>query len=216
MKFFVDTADLTEIKKIQAWFSLDGVTTNPTLIAQSGQKQDIVIRSICEAVPGGSVSAEVLSTDAEGMCQEAQDLKKIHPQVVIKIPLIKEGLIAVKKLSEQNIPTNVTLCFSALQALMAAHAGATIVSIFVGRLDDIGVRGIEVAEEAKQMFSQYQLKTQVLVASVRHTTHISEAAQIRADIVTIPPALFSKMVTHPLTDTGLKQFLESAKSIQLR
>ena len=210
MKFFVDTADLEQIKKIWKWFPLDGVTTNPTLIAQSGQEHHNVIRSICEAVPGAAVSAEVLSTNAQEMCKEAQILKDIHSQVVIKIPLIKEGLIAIKKLSQQNISTNVTLCFSATQALMAARAGASIVSIFVGRLDDIGIRGMEVAEEVVHLFSQYQIKTQVLVASIRHIGHIMEAAHIGADIVTIPPALFPKMIEHPLTDKGLDQFLKSA------
>ena len=214
MKFFVDTADLEQIKKIAAWFPLDGVTTNPTLIAQSGKEHHSVIRSICETLPGAAISAEVISTNAQEMYKEAQILKNIHSQVIIKIPLIKEGLVAVKKLSQQNISTNVTLCFSATQALMAARAGASIVSIFVGRLDDIGVRGMEVAEEVVHLFSQYQITTQVLVASVRHIGHITDAAHIGADIVTIPPALFPKMVEHPLTDKGLEQFLKSAGAVK--
>ena len=210
MKFFVDTADLGSIREIQKWFSLDGVTTNPTLIAKSGREHHRVIRDICEAVPNALVSAEVLATEASEMYREARQLKDIHPQVVVKIPLIKEGLIAVQKLAHENIPSNVTLCFSALQALLAARAGADMVSVFVGRLDDIGIRGMDVVEEAVHLFSRYQIKTKVLVASVRHIGHIVEAAETGADIATIPPALFPKMLEHPLTDKGLAGFLESA------
>ncbi len=210
MKFFVDTANLEQIKKIQGWFHLDGVTTNPTLVAQSGKTHHSLIHSICQSVPGGLISAEVISTSAEEMYREALELANIHPQVVVKIPLIKEGLIAVKKCAKKNISTNVTLCFSALQALMAARAGANMVSIFVGRLDDTGVNGMEVVENVVHIFSQYQIQTKILVASIRHVRHVLSATQVGADMVTIPPPLFDQMIQHPLTDKGLNQFLKSA------
>ena len=209
MQFFVDTADLKKIKEIHSWFPLDGVTTNPTLIANSGEEHHSLIHSICETVKG-PISAEVLSTSSEEMIREARVLAGLHPQVVVKLPLIKEGLIATTCLSEKNISTNLTLCFSALQALSAAKAGATFVSVFVGRLDDIGVDGMEMVSQIVHIFSQYQVKTKVLVASVRHLSHVLAALEIGADIVTIPPELFSKMVKHPLTDKGLAQFLKSA------
>ncbi len=219
MKFFVDTADIHQIKNIHEWFHLDGVTTNPTLVAQSTlEAQNKIshhklIQDICKIVPKGSISAEVLATDTDGMCKEAQALCQLNPQVVAKIPLIKEGLTAVKHLAKKNIPTNVTLCFSAVQAMMAAHQGANIVSIFVGRLDDIGIRGMEIVEDVVNIYAQYQIKTKVLVASVRHTFHITEALQVGADIITIPPTLFAKMPTHPLSQKGLEQFLKSANKI---
>lgn len=209
MKFFVDTADLRQIQEINKWFFLDGVTTNPTLVAKSGEEHHSLIRSICKEVRG-PVSAEVLSTDSEEMIKEARALSKLHPQVVVKLPLTREGLVATACLSKENISTNLTLCFSALQALVAAKAGATFVSVFVGRLDDIGVDGMEVVSQVVHIFSQYQMNTKVLVASVRHLSHVQAAAEAGADIITMPPALFVKMVEHPLTDKGLAQFLESA------
>ena len=212
MKLFVDTADLDQIKQIQQWCLLDGVTTNPALTAkQKGIKHSSLIRSICEAVPNGSISAEVLAVDAKGIEREGKELAAIHPQVVVKVPLIQEGLKAVQALAKKNISVNVTLCFSALQALMAARAGADIVSVFVGRLDDIGLRGMEVVEETKSIFADYQIKTKVLAASIRHIAHVKDAALAGADIATIPPGLFLKMVQHPLTDKGLAQFLSHYK-----
>jgi len=211
MKFFVDTADLAQIKHIQKYFTLDGVTTNPTLVAKHIENIDDQVRlfqHICEQVEG-PVSAEVIATDVDGMLAEARRLAGIHDQIVVKLPLIQSGLIAAKKLKEEDISTNITLCFSALQALLAARAGATMVSIFVGRLDDIGMNGMEVVDQTVQIFNQYHLETKILVASIRHVTHILEASQIGADIVTIPPDLFPKMVNNPLTDKGLAQFLKS-------
>ena len=209
MKFFVDTANLEQIREINKWFPLDGVTTNPTLVAKSGEEHHDLIRSIC-AVVKGSVSAEVLSTNAGEMVKEARVLSALHPQVVVKLPLNKQGLIATRFLKEEKISTNLTLCFSALQALMAARAGATFVSVFVGRLDDIGVDGMEIVSQTVQMFLHYQIKAKILVASVRHVSHVLTAAEIGADMVTIPPPLFLQMVQHPLTDKGLAQFLASA------
>jgi len=211
MKFFVDTADLTQISHIQNHFTLDGVTTNPTLVAQHIKNIDDQIRlfqQICEQVEG-PVSAEVMAIDVDGMLAEARRLAGIHERIVVKLPLIQEGLIVAKKLKEEGISTNITLCFSALQALLAARAGATMVSIFVGRLDDMGMNGMEIVDQTVQIFNQYHLETKILVASVRHVTHILEASQIGADIVTIPPDLFPKMINNPLTDKGLEQFLKS-------
>lgn len=209
MKFFIDTAELDKIKEVNSWFTLDGVTTNPTLIAKSGKDHHNVIRSICEIVKG-PVSAEVLATSAEEMIKEAKVLAALHPQVVVKLPLTQEGLVATRVLSEEKISTNLTLCFSALQALAAARAGATFVSVFVGRWDDVGIDGMEIVAQVINVFSQYQLKSKILVASVRNISHVLTSAELGADIVTIPPALFSQMVQHPLTDKGLAQFLKSA------
>ena len=210
MQFFADTADLKQIREINKWFPLHGVTTNPTLVAQTGEEHHNLIRSIADTVKG-PVSAEVLATSLEGMLQEARVLAGLHPQVVVKLPLTKEGLQATRQLSQEKIPVNVTLCFSALQALTAAHAGATYISPFVGRLDDIGIDGLDIVSQIVALFSCYQIKTKVLVASVRHLSHILSAGEIGADIVTVPPTLFSKMVQHPLTDKGLAQFLKDAR-----
>ena len=212
MKIFADTADLDKIKEILTWYCLDGITTNPTLIAQSGKRHHSLIKMICETVKA-PVSAEVVSTSVEEMYQEACTLGSIHPQVVVKLPLTREGLVVTKRLSkEKKIKTNVTLCFSALQALMAAKAGATIVSVFVGRLDDMGLSGMDVVSDVLQIFSYYQFSTQVLVASVRSVSHVLAAAQLGSDIITIPPALFSKLIQNPLTDKGLKKFLSDFRS----
>lgn len=209
MQFFVDTADLKQIKEVNDWFPLEGVTTNPTLVAKSGEEHHSLIRSICEVVKG-PVSAEVLATSSEEMIKEARVLAGLHPQVVVKLPLTQPGLVATSCLNKENISTNLTLCFSSLQALTAAKAGATFVSVFVGRLDDIGVDGMEIVSQVVHIFSQYQIKTKVLVASVRHLSHVQAAAETGADIITIPPSLFLKMIEHPLTDKGLAQFLKSA------
>ncbi len=211
MQFFADTADLKQIREINRWFPLHGVTTNPTLVAQSGEEHHKLIQAIAETVKG-PVSAEVLSTSLEGMLKEARTLADLHPQVVVKLPMTKEGLQATRELKQENIPVNVTLCFSTLQALAAARAGAHFVSPFVGRLDDIGVDGMEIVSQIVAMFSHYQIKTKVLVASVRHLSHVLSAGETGADIVTLPPSLFSQMVQHPLTDKGLARFLKDARN----
>ena len=214
MKFFIDTADLQQIKEVNNWFPIDGVTTNPSLVAKSGKDHKTLISAIAQVVKG-PVSAEVLSTKALDMVEEGKSLHQIHPEVVVKLPLTQDGLIATRKLSAENIPTNLTLCFSALQALSVAKAGATYVSIFVGRLDDIGMDGMEVVAQVLGIFSQYpEIKTKVLVASVRHTAHVLQSATLGADIVTMPQKLFYQMVHHPLTDKGLAQFLKDAGKIK--
>ena len=213
MKFFVDSADLKQIQEIYSCFPLDGVTTNPSLVAKSGKNHHQLIKSVCELVKGGAISAEVLATDTKGMLKEARVLAGLHSQVVVKLPLTKEGLVATHQLSKENIKTNLTLCFSPLQALLAAKAGATMVSVFVGRLDDIGADGMSVVEQTLQIFSNYNLNTQVLVASVRSVFHILTSAEMGADIITIPPKLFPQLVEHPLTKTGLEKFLKDAGKI---
>ena len=211
MKFFVDTADIEEIKKIHSWFGLDGVTTNPSLAAKSSLPHHELIRKICETVKGGSISAEVLSVTAEEMIKEGRELSKIHPQVVVKLPLIKEGLKACRELSKENIKTNLTLCFSPLQAMLAARAGANMVSIFAGRLDDIGASGIDTASQVLQIFETHNIKTKVLAASVRTVSHVLDSALAGAHIITIPPKLFTALAEHPLTKIGLDKFLQDAK-----
>ena len=212
MKFFIDTSDIEQIKKIKNQFPLDGVTTNPTLIAQSGQSIKELIPKICDIVQG-PVSAEVLAVKEEQMFQEALELARLHKHVVVKIPLIAEGLKVVRRLKEKNISTNVTLCFSPMQALCAAQAGASMVSIFVGRLDDIEQSGMQVVADTLKIFSNYSLQTKILTASVRHTQHILESALLGADIVTAPYKILSSLVHHPLTDIGLEKFLKSAGAV---
>jgi transaldolase len=207
MKFFVDTADTTEIEALAATGLLDGVTTNPSLIAKSGRDFKQVIAEICEIVPG-PVSAEVTATDAEGMLEEGRALAKIADNVAIKVPLTMDGLKACKQLTGEGTMVNVTLCFSANQALLAAKAGATFVSPFIGRLDDIGLDGMELIREIRQIYDNYQgLTTDILAASIRTVGHVREAALIGADIATIPPAILKALVSHPLTDKGLEAFL---------
>ncbi len=208
MKIFLDTAEVADIRKYAAWGVIDGVTTNPTLIARSGRVFEEVIEEICGIVDG-PVSAEVTSVETEGMVAEGTRLAGIHENVVIKVPLIPTGLAATKALSAKGIQTNVTLCFSATQALLAAKAGATMVSPFIGRLDDLGERGMALIEDIVRTFRNYPtLKTEVLVASVRNADHARQAALIGADISTIPPKIMDKMVGHHLTDKGLAAFLE--------
>lgn len=209
MKFFIDTANLDEIKSARDKGWLDGVTTNPSLIAKEGGKLKDVITEICELVDG-PVSAEVISTDAEGMIKEGLELAKIAENVVIKVPLTEDGLIAVKEFSKRGIKTNVTLVFSPLQALLAAKAGATMVSPFVGRLDDISTSGMEMVAQIKTIFDNYGFMTEILVASVRHPIHLLEAGLIGADIATIPYNVLKQLTKHPLTDRGLEQFLKDA------
>jgi transaldolase len=207
MKFFLDTANVEEIKKYAELGLVDGVTTNPTLVAKEGRDFYEVVKEICQIVDG-PVSAEVISTDAEGMVKEARELAKLADNIVIKIPMTKDGMKAVKILSAEGIKTNVTLVFSPLQALLAAKAGATYVSPFVGRLDDIGHVGMKLVEDVVKIYKNYDIKTEVIVASIRHPWHVLEAAKIGADIATMPPAVMDKLFNHPLTDIGLERFLK--------
>ena len=207
MKFFLDTANVEEIKKYAELGLVDGVTTNPTLVAKEGRDFYEVVKEICQIVEG-PVSAEVISTDAEGMVKEARELAKLADNIVIKIPMTKDGMKAVKILSAEGIKTNVTLVFSPLQALLAAKAGATYVSPFVGRLDDIGHVGMKLVEDVVKIYRNYDIKTEVIVASIRHPWHVLEAAKIGADIATMPPAVMDKLFNHPLTDIGLERFLK--------
>lgn len=210
MEFFIDTADINEIKTARDFGILDGVTTNPSLVAKTGKPLKKAIAEIAEAVEG-PVSAEVLATDSEGIIKEARELIKIANNIVVKVPLIPEGLKAVKVLSQEGIETNVTLCFSSLQALLAAKAGATYVSPFVGRLDDRGHDGMELIDEIVTIFENYQYSTKIIVASIRNPIHLKRAALSGADVATIPPSVFHTIVKHPLTDLGLEQFMEDAK-----
>jgi len=206
MQFFIDSADIGEIKKALALGLCDGVTTNPSLVAKTGRAFDDVLREIVSLVPG-PISAEVTAIDAEGMLREARHYAKFGEQVVIKVPLIVEGLRAVKVLSGEGVKTNVTLCFSPVQALLAAKAGATYISPFVGRLDDISEDGMAMVEQIVQIYRNYQFPTKVLVASVRHPLHVLAAARIGADVATIPYGVIEQLAKHPLTDAGLKKFL---------
>ena len=206
MQFFIDTADVGEIKKALALGVCDGVTTNPSLVAKTGRSFPDVLKEIVSLVPG-PISAEVTATDAEGMLKEARHYARFGPQVVIKVPLIVEGLKAVKVLSGEGVKTNVTLCFSAVQALLAAKAGATYVSPFVGRLDDVSQDGMALIADIVQIFRNYEFETKVLVASVRHPIHVLEAAKLGAHVATIPYAVVEQLAKHPLTDAGLKKFL---------
>ena len=210
MKFFIDTANIEEIKKANALGLLDGVTTNPTLVSKEDRDFRELITEICRIVDG-PVSAEVVSTDTEGMVNEARDLAKIADNIVIKIPLIKEGLKAVKVLTGENIKTNVTLCFNSVQALMAAKAGASYISPFIGRLDDISQRGIDLVEQIMVIYENYGFETEVIVASIRNPMHVLEAALIGADIATIPFKVMEQLIKHPLTDIGLEKFLADWK-----
>jgi transaldolase len=207
MKFFIDSADINEIKELSASGLVDGVTTNPSLIKKSGRDFIEVIKEIC-AVVEGPVSAEVAATDYENMVREGDILSKIADNVCIKLPLTMDGLKACKYFSDKGIQTNVTLCFSAAQAILAAKAGATFVSPFVGRLDDIGQDGLSLIGEICSIYDNYpQFETQVLVASVRHPIHITDAAKMGADVATIPGKVFNQLVAHPLTDKGLETFV---------
>lgn len=210
MEFFIDTADIEEIKRAKEYGILDGVTTNPSLIAKTGKPFKTVIQEITDIVDG-PVSAEVLSTDAEGIIKEGKELAQIASNVVIKVPLIAEGLKAVKQFSEQGIQTNVTLCFSSMQALLAAKAGATYISPFIGRLDDISHEGMDIIDEIVTIYQNYGYNTKVLAASIRHPLHLKEAAMIGADVATIPFKVFDMLIKHPLTDRGLEQFLKDAE-----
>jgi len=206
MKFFIDTANVEEIKKANELGMVDGVTTNPSLVSKEGREFNGLIKEICDIVDG-PVSAEVVSVDADGMIREAKELAKLADNIVVKIPLIEEGLKAVKILSKEGINTNVTLCFSSIQALMAAKAGAAYISPFVGRLDDIGHRGMELVDEILTIYDNYGFETEVIVASIRNPIHVLDAALMGADIATIPYKVIQQLAKHPLTDIGLEKFL---------
>lgn len=212
MKFFIDTADINEIREANRLGLLAGVTTNPTLIARTGRPFKEVILEICHEV-SGPVNAEVVSLDAEGMVREGRDLAAMHHNVCVKIPMTTEGLKAVRALTGDGIQTNVTLIFNALQALMAARAGATYVSPFVGRLDDIGQDGMELIAEIRQIFDTYAIKTEIIVASIRHSMHVLQSARLGADISTIPFKVIQQLAQHPLTDKGIQQFLKDWESV---
>lgn len=218
MKIFVDSADLDEIKELASWGIVDGVTTNPTLVKRSGRSFQEIIEEIFTIVDG-PISLEVVSEQADDMVKEAEDLynsvsKKYQKNVAIKIPMTPEGLKAVKTLSTKGIPTNVTLVFSANQALLAAKAGATFVSPFIGRLDDIGQEGMQVIEEIVEIFYNYNIQTEVIVASIRHSMHVIQAARLGADIATVPPQIIRKMSHHSLTDVGIQRFLKDWESVK--
>jgi transaldolase len=212
MKLFIDTANINEIREANSLGIIDGVTTNPTLIAREGRDFISVVREICSIVDG-PVSAEVVSLEADQMVKEARPLAKIHKNIVIKIPLIPEGLKATKLLAKEGIRTNVTLCFSPTQALLAAKAGASYVSPFIGRLDDISAVGMDLIRDIKTIFSNYKFKTEIIVASVRNPLHVLDAAKIGADIATVPYATLMQLVKHPLTDIGVAKFLKDWESV---
>ncbi|HYA55396.1 MAG TPA: fructose-6-phosphate aldolase [Nitrososphaerales archaeon] len=207
MKLFLDTANLSQIKKLNQMGIVDGVTTNPTLVAKEPGEFEDIIAAICREVKG-DVSAEVVSTNFDGMVAEAKHLSSIAPNVVVKIPIIPEGLRATKTVSGAGIRVNMTLVFSANQGLLAAKAGASFISPFIGRLDDIGQRGMELVEDLVKIRDNYSLEAEVLVGSIRHPQHVLEAAKAGADIATMPPEIMEKMMQHPLTDSGLKRFLD--------
>lgn len=212
MKIFIDTANLDEIRKANDWGIIDGVTTNPTLVAKEGRDFSSLVQEIIDVV-NGPISVEVISTDAEGMVKEAVDLSKLSQNIVVKIPMIPEGLKAVKILNDKDVKTNVTVVFSLNQALLAAKAGATYVSPFIGRLDDIGHEGMQMVRDMVGIFKCYNFKTEIIVASVRHPLHVIEAAKAGAHATTIPFNVIEKMLDHPLTDAGLKKFLEDWRKV---
>ncbi len=206
MKFFIDTASVEEIRKAAEMGLIDGVTTNPSLIAKTGKPFREVIEEIC-AIVDGPISAEAVSLDTDGIVREAQELASIHKNIVVKVPLTFEGLKAVKRLQEDGIRTNVTLCFSPSQALLAAKAGASYISPFVGRLDDVSHDGMELISQIRTIYDNYEFKTEIIVASIRGANHVVDAALMGADIATIPFAVIEKLVKHPLTDVGIERFL---------
>lgn len=208
MKLFIDTGDIEEVKKASEWGILDGVTTNPTLIAKAGKGFKETVIKLCEILPEGDISAEVVATHFKDMLAEALEIASWHPQVVIKVPLIEEGIKLTKALTDRGIRTNVTLVFSLTQALLAAKAGATYISNFVGRVDDISSEGMTAVADSVQMVENYRFKSEILVASIRHPMHLVEAIQAGAHVSTIPYKILEMLFKHPLTDIGLKRFLE--------
>lgn len=212
MKFFIDTANINEIRECAALGLIDGVTTNPSLVSKEGKPFQAILEEICSIVDG-PISAEVVSTTCEGMLAEGRALAALHKNIVVKVPLIREGLKALNVFSAEGIRTNVTLIFSPAQALLAAKAGATYVSPFVGRLDDISHFGMEIVEQIMQVYDNYGYETEVLVASVRHPLHIIEAAQMGADVATVPYKILMQLIEHPLTDIGLARFLKDWEKV---
>ncbi|MBB3934069.1 fructose-6-phosphate aldolase [Aureimonas phyllosphaerae] len=206
MKFFVDTADIAEIRELQDAGLIDGVTTNPSLVLKANRPLKELLKEICE-VTDGPVSGEVASTDFDGMMREGKIIAAIAPNIVVKLPLTLDGLKACKRFTEDGIKTNVTLCFSANQALLAAKAGATYISPFVGRLDDMNIDGMELISDIRRIYDNYSIETEILAASIRTPNHVREAALIGADVATVPPATLKALVKHPLTDNGLKAFI---------
>jgi len=217
MKFFLDSASLKDIGWARKVGLIDGVTTNPSLLAKQAGDLDPrdVLKEICSLVEG-PVSAEVVALDAAGMLREGRELAKIADHIVVKIPMLEEGMAAVRELTAEGIRTNVTLCFSSVQCLIAAKAGATYVSPFVGRLDDVGQDGMDVIREARQIFDNYAIETEILAASLRHPRHVADAAMIGADVATIPTDVLRKLLLHPLTDRGLDQFLSDWAKVRHR
>jgi len=215
MKIFVDTAKIEEIRKVKEWGILDGVTTNPTLLSQTGKPWKEAAVEILKEIPDKPISLEVIATDFEEMIKEAKELAKMGDNVVVKIPFTYEGIKAVQALKAEGIKTNVTLVFSSLQALLAGKAGATYVSPFIGRVDDIAYNGMEVLEEIIQIYNLYDFETQIIAASIRHVDHVKNCALLGVDIATIPFKVIEQMFKHPLTDVGLKRFLEDAKKANI-
>jgi transaldolase len=217
MKFFLDTASLKDISWAAQAGLIDGITTNPSLLAKQAGDLDPrdVLKEICSLVEG-PVSAEVVAVDADAMVREGIDLAKIADNIVVKIPMLEAGMVAVRRLATEGIKTNVTLCFSSVQCLIAAKAGAAYVSPFIGRLDDVGQEGMDVIREARVIFDNYHLETAILAASIRHPRHVVEAAMIGADVATLPPEILKKLLLHPLTDRGLEQFLADWRTLGAR
>lgn len=213
MKFFIDTGMVEEIKEAATWGIVDGVTTNPSLIAKTGRTQADVIKEICGLIDG-PISAEVISTETAGMLKEAEEIAKWHDNVVIKLPLTIDGIAACKGLTDQGVKTNVTLCFSPNQALLAAKAGATYISPFIGRLDDNGHDGMALIEEIRTIYDNFGYQTQVLAASIRHATHVRDCALVGADVITAPYKVLKTLYKHPLTDNGLDAFLKDHANSQ--
>ena len=213
MKIFLDTANINEIREAASMGILDGVTTNPSLVSKEGRNFKELLKEICSVVDG-DISAEVVATDLDGMLREGRDLAKVDDKIVVKVPLIKEGLRAVKCFKAEGIRTNVTLCFSPNQALLAAKAGAYLVSPFVGRLDDISTDGMELIQQILTIYHNYDFETQVLVASIRHPIHVVQSAMMGADVGTMPFSVFTQLIKHPLTDIGLERFLADWKKLQ--
>lgn len=206
MLFFIDTGDIQEIRESATWGIVDGVTTNPSLIASTGRKQIDVIKEIAEII-NGPISAEVIATESTAMLKEAEELVKIHENIVIKLPLTLDGIKACKNLTDHGIKTNVTLCFSSNQALLAAKAGATYISPFIGRLDDIGQNGMGLIQEIRSLYDNYGFMTQILAASIRHPIHVRDASLVGADVATMPYKVMKSLYNHPLTTSGLEKFL---------
>jgi transaldolase len=213
MKFFIDTADLTEIKRYAAMGLLDGVTTNPSLIAKTGKSREELIPAICEVVDG-PISAEVVATEHQAIVEEGLKLAEIHRNITVKVPLIADGLAACRDLTRQNVKVNVTLCFTPVQALLAAKAGATFISPFIGRLDDLGNDGLECIADIREIYDNYSFSTEILVASIRSPQHVRYAAKMGADVCTVPPKVLGQLIRHPLTDSGLEAFLADYRKSQ--